>query len=398
MATATNTATTARTRIARAAIVLGLAGAGAVLLPGTIAAALAGSNPRLAAQIAPGDARAAAGAAAAIGSDPRSPQSRALVRRILSRDLTQLSALELRAVDFAASGRKAEAEKLFALSDRLSRRRLPTRLWLIQAAVDHGDVAGALANFDTALRTSTKAPPILFPVLARASADPGLTVPLARALDRPSDWRLTFLEWALAGDVDFNAIADVVIAMRDSRLVRENTVDQRLIERLVTASDFAQALRVKRRFDRRPPPLLADPRFADPSARYPFGWGLVGDGSLGAERALGADGSTLTYHATGMSSGQVAAQLLVLRPGRYVLATRSAAPLVGEPPYWSLVCAHSRGAQLARLEQPAAAGEARAALAVPANCTAQWLVLRVRAGSSSAPRSGSIAWVNVTPG
>jgi hypothetical protein len=385
-----------RRAAARAAIVLGVLAAGALILPDSLATALSDGHPAFAARIAPWNARAAASAAVAIGSDPRKPETRALVRTALARDLTVLATVELRAVDLAASGKQADAARLFHLSDRLSRRSLPTRLWLIQASVDRGDVAGALANFDIALRTSNDAPPILFPVLARATADSSLTEPIARMLDRPSDWRLMFFEWALANDASLHSIANVAVRMRDRGIITRNKVDQRLIESLVTAGDFAQALRLRQRFDARPLPLVADARFRDPSALYPFGWGLVSDGSIGAERSFDGNGSALTYRATSPRSGQVAAQLLVLLPGQYALATRTAAASVGEAPYWSITCGQEGGPQLAGLDQPVAAGRAATtAFVVPGACPAQWLALRLRPSGAATAQSGAIAWVTV---
>ncbi len=407
--TATNIATAAepgrRTRarsrrgrlVARAAIVGVIAAAGAVLLPHSLSAALTDSRPDLAARIAPWSAQAAVEAAAAIAHDPRDPQVRALVTRALARDASLVSAIELRAADLAASGKPTEARQLFALSNRLSRRSLPTRLWLIQQSVDRGDVAGALDNFDIALRTSTEAPPILFPVLARASSDPTLTAPIARMLDRPSDWRLMYFEWALTNDADLGSLANVAIAMNDRGVVREGQIDQRLIAQLATAGDFAQAVRLRNRFDPPSPGLIADPHFANPKAQFPFGWGLASDGTMGAERGLGTGGAQLSYQAGPAHSGQVAAQLLVLAPGRYSLSVKSAAAGVGEAPYWSVACGQAGGSEIAGLDQPLAAGRlARTEFAVPAGCPAQWLTLSIRPSAESTPQTGAVQWVAVT--
>jgi hypothetical protein len=304
--------------------------------------------------------------------------------------------IELRALDYSATGKPAKAARLFALSDQLTRRSLPTRLWLIQQSVDRGDVAGALTNFDIALRTSNEAPLLLFPVLARASTDPTLARPLASTLDRPSEWRLMFFEWALSNSKDLHGLANVAIAMRDRRFVTGNRIDQRLIEQLVTADDFGQALRLKQRFGQRSAGLLADPHFDDPRALYPFGWGLVSEGSLGAERGLADGRPMLTYRATSSRTGQVAAQLLMLAPGRYALATRSAASVVGEAPMWAISCGQEGGSQLVRLEQPMAAGQsAGAGFVVPPGCPAQWLTLSVRPAAESQPQSGATASVTI---
>ena len=399
MATVSNIATTGSTTtsksLPRAGIAAGALLAAAVFIPSSLADWASVDRPFLATKIAPWNAAAAANAAAAL-RDPRNPQARALVRRALARDLTQVPAIELRALDLAASGKPAEARALFGISDRLSRRSLPTRLWLIQDSVDHGNVAGALRNFDIALRTTTDAQPILFPILARASADPTLTAQLAELIDRPSDWRQMFFEWAFRNERGLRAIAGVAARMKDESFLAANNDDQRLIERLVTARDFSGARLLHSRF-RAPGSAVADPHFADARARYPFGWGLVSNGSLGAERALGGSSPMLAYRAAPANSGQVAAQLLTLSPGRYALATRSASAGTGAPPYWSVTCGDANGAQLARLDQPMSAGAAgKTAFTVPAGCTGQWLTLSVRPAPDASPQSGSIAWVAVS--
>jgi hypothetical protein len=368
----------------------------ASVVPASLADWASVDHAQIAAKIAPWNAPAVA-AAAALGSDPRNPKVRALVRRALARDVTLVPAIEVRALDLALSGKSRRARSLFQLSDQLSRRNLPTRLWLIQDSVDRGDVAGALKNFDIALRTTTDAQPILFPVLAKASSDPTLTAAIARTLDRPSDWRLMFFEWALANDAQVGGPAKVAAEMRDREFLTGNSLDQRLIERLVTDRDFAAANLLNRRFGRQASGV-ADPHFGDASAHYPFGWGLVSDGSLTAERATIGSDAVLKYSAEPAHSGQVAAQLLVLRPGRYELATRTAGQATGEAPYWSVSCGEVGGGELARLPQPADAGaQATSDFTVPDSCKAQWLTLRIRPAADATKPSGAIAWVQVSP-
>lgn len=383
--------------IARGGIAAGALLAIAIFVPASLADWASVDHPLVAARIAPWNAPAAAAAAAALGADPRNREVRALTDRALARDATLVSSIEVRALDLALSGRTAEARRLFTLSDQLSRRSLPTRLWLIQDSVDRGDVAGALDNFDIALRTTADAQPILFPVLAKASADPTLTLPLARMLDRPSDWRLMFVDWSLNHDSHLGGVASVVAHMRDRRFVVGNSIDQQLAERLVGDRHFAPAILLNRTFGR-PVPGVADPHFADASARYPFGWGLVSNGSLTADRVPGGSSAVLRYGAEPAHSGQVAAQLLTLAPGRYVLATRTAAEASGEAPFWSVTCAQEGGAGIAQLDQPLHANAAASAsFVVPAGCAAQWLTLTLRPSADAMPQSGAIAWVSLTP-
>jgi hypothetical protein len=406
MATVSSTATisdasgrypTARHKfVARAGIVVGACAAAAVFLPASLATWSDVDHQQIATHIAPWNAPLAADAAASIGGDPRLPEVRRLVSKALARDTTQVQAIELRALDLALSGHAERARALFLLSDRLSRRSLPTRLWLIQDQVDRGNVAGALRNFDVALRTTTDAQPILFPILARASADQTLTRPLAQVLDRPSDWRLMFINWAIANSADLAPVARVVAQMRDDRFVLGSDSDQKLVERLVTKGEFAQARALNWRFGHAASEV-ADPNFADSSARYPFGWGLVSNGSIGAERTLSGSSTVLSYRAAPANSGQVAAQLLTLKSGRYVLSTTTAAAAVGGRPYWSVVCADAGGAQLARVDQPMAAHERTASeFTIPPGCSAQWLTLRLRPAADSSEQSGAIASVSVS--
>lgn len=175
MATVSSTATIARPGararltsrqqklIARGAIIAGAVLVAAIVLPSSLATWADVDRPQIATRIAPWNAAALADSAAALAAHPQSPLARSLVARALDRDLTQVPAIEMRALDLAISGKPGQARQLFHWSDRLSRRSLPTRLWLIQDAVDHGDVTGALRDFDIALRTTTDAQPISSP-------------------------------------------------------------------------------------------------------------------------------------------------------------------------------------------------------------------------------------------
>jgi hypothetical protein len=381
-----------------------LAGAavGAEVLVAGAAVRLQRSDPTRAAAIAPYDARlalAAARAAMDSGAQPGSPQVRRLTRRALERDVTLPAALELAALDAGASGDAKRQARLFQLSDAISRRSLATRLWLIQHAVDAGDVPGALRHFDIALRTSPAAPDVLFPVLARAASDPGLAGPLAALLDRPSDWRLAFLHYAITDGHAAADMARVIAVMRDRDAVRTGKIDQVLVGQLVSERRFAEALQAQDALDGRParPGLVRDPDFSDPHAAYPFGWGLSESGDAGAARGVVSGRPALTYESLPGGAGPVANQLLVLQPGGYRLAVQTAAsPGEGaSTPYWTVTCGQDGGPQIALLEQPMTAGAwAARDFTVPADCPAQWLALTLR--SSDVPtRSGAIAAVNI---
>jgi len=366
---------------------------------------LSRARPEQAARLAPGNGRVAieaARAASDAGTSPSAARLRILVRTALSRDPTLTSAIELRALDAERSGDRARAARLFHLSDAISRRSLPTRLWLIQDAVDRGDVAGALGQFDIALRTSSAAPDLLFPVLAGATSDPSLAAPIARMLDRPSDWRAMFLHYAIAESGAAHDMAGVMLRMRDRAMVVESGSLDALIGQLVAERDFATARSVDDGFrpKRTATGLVGDSRFADPAATFPFGWGLADTGKAGALRSLVGDRPVLAYQAFPGGDGQVAIQLLTLPEGRYRFSAveGEAAADATSPAYWTITCGEENGPQLAIVDQPVKRGAtASVDFAVPAGCTGQWLALTVRLSDAPQGQRGSIASVAVDP-
>lgn len=380
---------------ARTAIAAVASGAIVATLWSGWATHLSRGDPGLAARLAPFDARIAVLAAQA--DDKQAP---ALTDRALARDVTIPAAVELRALRAEASGEGPRAARLFALSDAVSRRSLATRTWLIQRAVDRGDVAGALEHFDVALRTSSAAPRILFPILAQASADPALAAPIARVLDRPQAWRVPFLHYAIEEGGAASPIADVVLRMRDRRAITEAGIDQALVAALVSQQAFGKARRTYEAFHPPPrsPSAVVDPEFSPGGAAYPFGWALTERGEAGASRARVGGRPVLAYQSLAAGSGPVAAQLLTLPPARYRLATRTATPAANPEaaPFWTLTCGQAGGAQIVLLDQPGRSGEtADARFVVPPECPAQWLVLHLRA-SEAGEQTGAIArvWVD----
>ncbi len=385
---------------ARAAIILAALGLATLTVRTGLAQWIGLSDPVGAAGLAPHDARIAIAAAqAALGSGAKadSPQVRTLVDNALARDVTQPGALELKAVQADLAGQKAHEARLFALSDALSRRSLPTRLWLIQHAVDQGDVPGALADFDIALRTSSNAPKVLFPVLARATRDPHLTTPIARLLDRPDDWRLMFLNYAVTQAHAGPGMSAVVLKMRDRRVITDSQVDQTLVAELVAEQQFALARRVREAFRRTSPDLVQDADFSRADLDYPFGWRLTQAGDVGAQRVRVEGQTGLNLRASPSGSGPVATQLLTLAPGTYRLWTQTGVALADPAalPFWTLTCAQAGGGQIALLDQPAQARQAAAiAVTVPTDCPAQWLSLNLR--PSDGEQSGEVARVAVS--
>ena len=330
------------------------------------------------------------------GTAPTDEAVQTLVRTALRRDLTQPAGLELTALSEASSGHQDATARLYHLSDRISRRSLATRLWLVQDAVGRGDVPTTLANMDLALRTSSAAPQFLFPALARGLDDATLVEPIAALTDRPSDWREAFLIY-VADNAEPLSAAALLTAVRDRQVVAKDELDRKVIVRLVGEGQFARARQLDAAFTRRPATtqLLRDGSFGDPASRYPFGWGLTDKGELGASREIENGRPVLAYHANAAASGQVAAQLLTLPPGSYTLATTVGGSKPAEnPPVWTISCAPP-ARLVATLALPAGAGgRSAASFTVPSGCAAQWLALTVQPALAS--QAGSVDEITIT--
>lgn len=393
-------------RLAARGVILLAAAIGAVTVARHgLATRLASSDPVRAARLSPGNAAfAVAAAARRAGTDSgtRDPAVRRLVRIALTRTVADPAAIEFRALEASADGQPRRTARLFALADALSRRSLPTRLWLIQQAVDRGDVAGALANFDIALRTSTAAPATLFPILAAATADPTLSAPLARLFDRPSDWRAVFFHYAITTADAAAGLARVVPMMRDKAWLARAGIDDALVGRLVADGNFTTARRIFVLFHshRRPDALINDGDFADPAAAFPFGWALTQKGEIGAARSLVHGRPALAYQALPGGDGAVASQLLMLSPGRYRLSVRAGMTATDReaPPFWTVTCAGEGGKQIALLDMGVVRDSiATAHFTVSGGCTGQWLVMALRGSDRPEGQAGAVAAVTITP-
>jgi hypothetical protein len=389
---------------ARSAILLCTLFLAALVTANGLATRVASSDPVLAARLSPSNAEFAITAATHIaGKDAgtHDPEVRRLVAAALSRSVSDPAAIAVRGLEEGTDGNPRAEARLFALSDLISRRHLPTRLWLIQNAVDRGDLPAALRNFDLALRTSTDAPAALFPVMARAAADPQVTPGLARLLDRPSDWRAPFAHYVITQTGSAANLAGLVGRLHDRSWLETNGLDDTLIVRLVADGQFAAARRTYDLLHRSSDAgaLVHDSHFADPRAVFPFGWVLVQKGEIGAERSLIGGRPALGYRALPGGAGAVANQLLMLPTGRYQLTVRASASAadVQAPPYWTLTCASEPSDQLALLDAPVARGALTSkVLTVPAWCSAQWLVLSLRSSDEPGGQTGALASIELT--
>ena len=310
-----------------------------------------------------------------------------LARRTLTLDASQ--PLGYTGLAFAAdmSGDVHRARTLLNVSERMSRRNLLTQLWLLESAVQAGNIAGALRHFDVALRVSQDAQGLLFPVLTSAISDKNIQEPLAVLLRKQPLWRDAFLRHAAA---TANPMDVVALFARNVGLPIPTDARQRLVERLIEAGRTPEAYAIaggqgtESRID------LA----TDSGRLAPFDWSVMATDLTDASRD---PGSGALHASTRATSGQTAAaRVLALAPDRYRLVTRgSVRSDSGQgTSSWSMTCIG--GATIAHVALPTD-GAAAAMFTVPARCEFQQFNLALIAATNDNDVAVDVTTLRIVP-
>jgi hypothetical protein len=353
---------------------------------------------------APGDARALAGVAELTLTADAGPQQRAraafLARASIRRDPTLGTPFRVLGFVAEANGDRARAKALIEHAALLSRRDLPTQLWLIDQAVARADMTGALMHFDIALRTSTLAPAILFPVLANALTEPDVVDALALTLASRPSWRDRFLADAIDKSPAMAGLVRLGEQLADRKSPLDATQTQQLLTRLTAASAFPLLARMRPAIvpSAAGRGLLLDPGFDAEAGMFPFGWTLFETSGLSARRMPNAStgsGLHLVFQADTGRGGELARQLVFLRPGNYRLqwiGGHNAPDRIGAP-VWSVTCPTAPPRSLLSADMVQASGAQRGFgdFAVPADCAGQWIQLAARANNSP---QGVAGWID----
>ena len=390
-----------RGALAAAAAVLGF-----ISVSHSLAYRVEHTDPAHAHQFAPGDGRITAELAtkrfvtrpvAGQRSEPA-----VLARLALRQDPTAVHAAATLGLQAQMRGDTARARRLFGYAQKLSRRDFQTQLWAIEDAVGRGDIPGALNHYDLALRTSSDAPTLLFPVLAAAIEDPDIRAALAVKLAGNAPWAPGFIGYLAGPATSPKFMAALFNDMRRrggtlsagaatatvNALFRDDAVDQ--------AWRFYQSLRPG--VDRR---RLRDPGFtADLEAPSVFDWTPVNDGTISTSIQPAAGGGVFEFSAPSSIGGALLQQVQLLPPGDYRITGRSSTIEQSERalPYWVLTCRDGR--ELGRVTVPNSAqanGVFSGRLRVPADCPVQTLALVARASDAIGGMSGQINRVRLAP-
>lgn len=391
----------------RYVLAAGLTVAGLFASMGSLAQVLRSRDPEQALMLASGNARIIATLAYRRATDPKiSSVGRQEVDRLsktaLLKDPTAVTAVAALGIDAQSRGHVVEARRLFRYAQQLSRREVVTQLWAIEDAVARNDIPSALRQYDIALRTSRTISDVLFPVLAKAIADPVIESDLSRTLAARPLWRDSFINYLGAQGPNPDATVKLFARLQRIGVPVSGMAQGAIINGLMQKGQFDSAWSyysaIRSGADRR---RSRDPSFnAGLQSASALDWGVVNidGGSTSIQR--GARGNVFDFSIAPSVGGALLQQVQMLPPGNYRLTGHSVN--LDQPedslPYWLLSCRDGRELGTVKMVNSGQAnGVFAGQLSVPAGCPVQVLTLIAPPSTSMSGASGQIDRVELFP-
>lgn len=361
-------------------------------------------NPELAARMMPIDSLALAyRAERLLVANPLDPRAGELARSALRMQAVNPTALRVLGIVAAARGDAKTGRALILQAQHQSRRDAPSQFWLIEDAVQRGDVRLAMIHYNIVLRNKPSSHALLFPILLDALGDPSIRAALRRYYSTDEIWAPQFASYALANSKDLEPLVALTIesgGLKNPRMAQEQAVG--LIARLAAVNRFPAARRIYLTMPGATPARLVNPGFdaADADARYGvIGWqtGAQSDASSSLVKDEGGRLSLL-LSANALTTSVIATKLLYLRSGGYhvgialskfeggdgaaVGAQIRCPTQTGDRPVWS---------------ERASVRTIQGDVVVPAGCDAQYLDIVVSGGSSASMLDAAVQSVAIRP-
>jgi hypothetical protein len=292
------------------------------------------------------------------------------MRNVLRRDPLAIEPLLVEGTRLLSAGKAGQAERLLAEAAARDPRNPAARFLLAQMYLEEGSTAKGLEQVAALVRRVPGAARSLTPAVAEFAKQPGAARQINALFAKNPALRSGVLE-TLAADPANTAL---ILAIAGRERPRDEAPDwqTRLLRSLTDNGDYLRAYRLWQRFSDVSPssePGLFNPGFEPMSAPPPFNWSLSQSSGGTAEPYPG--GLHILYY--GREEARLAAQTLVLRPGRYRL-TFSVRESAGASSalHWMITCLPGN-TTIAR--QPVQGGPM--SFSVPADdCLAQALELR----------------------
>lgn len=385
--------------VARGALALGFTVLGYIGTASSLAYVVARADPMRAHLMAPNNGVILAEYAQ--NSFTRSPAKESnsppadLAREALLADPTAADALTVLGFQAQLRGDTAAADRIFSYSTAITRRELRPRLWAIEESIGRGDIAGALRNYDIALRASGDAADLLFPPLSAALAEPRIRAMLLPILATEPVWKDGFIAYAANSGIEPEGAIALFQEGRRSGLEPSDDLRANLVNALVRENKRSDAWAYYRTFR----PGVRRDRSRDPNfalakpVKSVFDWQVGEETRLSAAILQQGNRGLLDFSVPPSVGGELVSQTQLLPPGSYRLEGESRG--IEQPersrPYWSLTCQDGR--ELGRVVLPNSdwnSGRFTGRFDVPAGCTSQILTLVARSTDDIMGVSGQI--------
>jgi len=325
-----------------------------------------------------------------------------LARLALRQDATAADALNVLGLQAQLRNETERTREFFRYSLLLSRRELRPQFWAIEEAVNRGDIRSALRAYDIALRTSSDAASLLFPVLSSALAEPRVRVALLPIIQTGPGWTANFVDYVATNAADPVAVATFFQQATVVGLPVDDNDRAKLVNALSVKAGYEEAWDYYTSF--RPNVHRSNSRDAEftfqSATRTLFDWRTSEDARLSAViLGTGGDGM-LDFAVPPTIGGTLLSQAQLLPPGTYHLKGKSGR--IDQPsrsqPYWTLRCRDGR--ELGRVPIPNSDkhnGLFQGKITVPQNCPEQTLSLIARATDSITGVLGQIDRAALVP-
>lgn len=331
----------------------------------------------------------------------RREQANRLARRALGTEPTEATALATLGINAQIRGKIEAARRLFAYSEKLTRRDLQARLWSIEDAVARNDIPTALRQYDIALRTSRLAPDLLFPVLEAALTDPSIRSQVRHVMVGRPPWSEHFIGYVGGNGRDARISARFYRELQAIGIPIPDWARAGVISRLVDANQIAFAwayyassvAKVDVRFSR-------DPEFVA-QHRHPsvFDWQPAQESGITTSIQRGDRGGFFDFAVASSIGGTLLRQRQMLPAGKYIFEGHATGGDASneQQPYWTLTCDGAR--ELGRISMPMTADGARftGGFTVPGGCPSQILSLVARPTDAIGGSSGQVDYAQLKP-
>lgn len=308
-------------------------------------------------------------------------------------------ALRVLGLATARQGEVQRANELLTLAGNWSLRDDPTHAWLVEHRLRQGSYVSAFAHADTLARRRRDLDDQVFNLFTTAAIQDARAIPpLVRLLAADPPWRGPYLAALQARDEGDDLLLSLGVALKSTAAPLRNVELSRIYQGWVRERRFPAVAALRRELGR--PSLATEVQNGDFSQPIedrlpPFGWTVGTAAGLVVEAMeddLQPGDKALRVDYDGYGGTAAATQLLLLSPGSYEFTAQIRRENDSLASFeWVLSCVEG-GAPLMRLRLPQGAeaeigkrAELRAAVTVPAKCSAQRLVLAPRAADRRSP-------------